>query len=74
MKTCVNNKKRMQSQLPGEAMLTASNSLLGAMAVRTQEEVAKMMGVSRQNVQQAERNALWKLRNGLRSLYRELNS
>jgi len=41
-------------------------------AIRTQAEVAKIMGCRPQNVQQLERKALWKLRRALASYFREL--
>lgn len=37
---------------------------LGAVTILTQEEVAEVMGITRQRVQQIERNLLWKLRRG----------
>jgi len=50
---------------PGEPRISAEGSFLGRMRLRTQEETAKVMGITRQRVQQLERLALWKIRQKL---------
>ncbi len=46
----------------GESRISDLDNCLGQMRLRTQEEVAKILGISRQRVQQIERLALWKVR------------
>ena len=48
-------------------------NLLGRIAIRSQTEVAAILGVSKEAVRQVENRALSKLRTALRSLYGELS-
>jgi hypothetical protein len=48
-------------------------NLLGRIAIRSQTEVACILGVSKEAVRQVENRALGKLRSALRSLYGELS-
>jgi len=48
-------------------------NLLGRIAIRSQTEVAAILGVSKEAVRQVENRALAKLRTALRSLYGELS-
>lgn len=41
------------------------------LAIRTQDEVGKLMGITRQCVQQLERRALYKIKEATRQHYRE---
>jgi DNA-directed RNA polymerase sigma subunit (sigma70/sigma32) len=50
---------------PGETRVSSLKNFLGRMRVRTQEETAKILGISRQRVQQLERMAIWKIRQRL---------
>ncbi len=62
------------SQLkPGELTTQCEGSLL-QYEIRDQGEVAEIMGLSRQRVQQIERSAILKLRRGLREEYSDLIS
>lgn len=53
--------------LPGE-----KPGLLKTIAIRNQVEVAAMLGISHQAVNNIERNALWKIRRMLEPLRKEL--
>ncbi len=57
---------------PGEERIVNRHGQ-GPLVVRTQSEVAKILGISRQAVHQAERSALHKLRGGLLDALREIN-
>lgn len=54
-----------------EPNLLSNDSELGKLAKRSQVEVAKIMGISRQAVHQIERKALMKMRAGLLPIWRE---
>jgi hypothetical protein len=58
---------------PGEPRANDSSSM-GPLAIRTHQEVADIMGLSRQRVQQIERIALWKLRRALLANYQDFTS
>lgn len=56
---------------PSEPNMQSNESVLGMMALRTQQEVANMLGISRQAVHQLERRAIKKLRQGLANYRKE---
>jgi DNA-directed RNA polymerase sigma subunit (sigma70/sigma32) len=61
-------RKRRQARWkrnPDEPRISSLSSFLGRMRVRSQEEVARRLVITRQRVQQIERNALWKIRQRL---------
>ncbi len=57
---------------PGEMQARDENGLF-QYAIRDQAEVAEIMGLSRQRIQQIERSALIKIRYALRKEYDDLN-
>ena len=61
--------KRINSTKPHGYSLRRNRA---GLAIRTQSEVAEMLGMTRQYVQQIERLAIWKLRHRLAPLAREL--
>ena len=54
---------------PGESRANEATSGLSGYCVHTQAEVARMLGISRQAVNQAERMAILKLREGLKEYW-----
>lgn len=52
---------------PGES--TVRSSMLGALAVRTQKEVAERLGIPKSSVQKLERVALRKIRQAMAPVY-----
>jgi predicted DNA-binding protein YlxM (UPF0122 family) len=58
--------------LPGEKKANSEGSHLSGLALMSKTEVAKRLGITKQAVHQAERRALWKLRQALLPLWLEL--
>lgn len=61
-----NRRKQLLNLRPGEAPGRTMQGIYG-LAVMRQYEVARIMGISYQAVQQIERKALWKLRRAFHS-------
>lgn len=57
--------KRVYGPQPGEPPAKSKKSALFQLAIRTQSEVAEILGISRQAVHQAERRAIFKIRSAL---------
>lgn len=70
----IENQRRVLKLCPGESTSSSrcERSLLGGLAIRTQAEVAELLGTSPQNVQQIERIAFGKLRRRLSGFWKEL--
>lgn len=62
-------RKKYMAIKPGESM-----AFLNSMALRTREEVGKIMLCSQQNVGQIERRAIQKIRRRLQHLYEQLKA
>ena len=60
--------KAIHNRKPGEP-----KDAMQHLELRSAEQVATIMGISRQRVQQIEREALFKLRRGLRQFWNEYN-
>lgn len=63
--------KRRQNLQAGEGRIDSVFISHGLPILRTQGETAKIMGCTRARVQQLERAALFKLKQGLRDLYEQ---
>ena len=60
-------KKRLAiKKLPGEPNGNNYNKHIGFLAIRTMDEVAKIMGISKSRVHQLERYALFRIRKALK--------
>lgn len=57
--------------LPGEFRVSSHKSPWGQLAVRTQADVARILGCTRSNVYEAERMAFHKIRNALKEHVRK---
>lgn len=66
--------ERVLKKRAGEARSGASAGLLARMEVRSQSEVARLLGMSRQAVHQTERRALFRLRAALEPWWREFRA
>ena len=60
--------KSIHNRRPGE-----QKDCMQSLELRTPQEVANILGITRQRVQQIEREALFKLRRGLRTFWMEYN-